>query len=152
MSTDASGQVFYGFALIDREAIEPWENETEDDEEEVESPYTDWENRYIKAKGGLGYDTPPSEDYRGKDWEEYRRRYKAMMDACPVDVQLAGYDDALITCILIKETFVRAYWADVKPLKTLETKPEWDQQLREWCELLDVPYLQPGWFVASLYF
>lgn len=134
MSTDASGLVFYGFPLVDEdgEAAEPWKPTGGG------LVFSRWEQRYLKAKGAFDGITPG--------------QYEAMTGSCPVDVHLAGYSGNLISCVVIRESFVEAEWAEVKPLKTLETKPEWDSQLREWCELLDVPYLQPGWFVASLYF
>lgn len=149
MGTDPHGLVFYGFPLVaeDGEPVNPWASEDEDDENEEEldtpSPYTDWEEIYLKAKG-LAESTDDV-----KTWREKRR---TTLDAGGVDVVLAGYGECLIDCIVIKESYVRAEWGEVLPLKTLETKPEWDGQLREWCETLGIEYRQPGWFVAALYF
>lgn len=148
MGGDPRGMVFYGFALIDEKGkpVEPWGAAG------GSATFLGWEERYLKAKGGAEYDVPANANYLGRDWENWRQESGALIDACSVDVQLAGYDGNLVSCVVIKKTFVEAYWAEIKPLKTLETKPEWDSQLREWCELLGVPYLKPGWFVASLYF
>lgn len=148
MGTDPHGLVFYGFALVDEEgqAIEPWQDEDED-----VSLYCDWEKSWIKKHGGLP-PKPSNLDYQSQEWNDWRATYRAMMDACSVKVALAGYGENLINCIVIKESYVRAEWTEILPIKSLETKAEWDKQLQEWCNLLGVEYRQPGWHVACLYF
>jgi hypothetical protein len=139
MGTTPEGKVFYGFALVD-----------EDGEPLGDIVPSNWEETYIKEQGGLP--RPEENNYRSPEWDEWRAKRHAMIAACPVDTELIGYDDYLATCVVIRESFAKAEWGEVVPLKTLETKAEWEQQLRDWCNMLGVPYRQPGWYVASLYF
>lgn len=154
MGTDPHGLVFYGFALVDEDgsAIQPWQDgESEDNEEEDSvSLYCDWEEVYIEKKGGIS--KPVTYDYHAPEWEEWRAKREFLLKSGNVDVVLAGYSENLINCIVIKESYVRAEWDKILPLKILEAKPEWDKQIQEWCKLLDIEYHQPSWHVAALYF
>jgi hypothetical protein len=146
MGTNPYGKVFYGFALVDEdgEAIEPegpWEQN---------DLYSGWEEFYIEKQGGLP--RPDSQDYRGPEWSEWRAKRKALMDSCPADVVLVGSEYNLISCIVIRDSYAQAEWSEIKPLKATGTKPDWDQQLRDWCELMGIEWREPGWYVASLYF
>lgn len=149
MGTDPHGLVFYGFALVDEDgyAIEPegaWR------QGEHDSLYVDWEEFYIQTTGGL--EEPVDDDYHSPEWAEYRAKREALLKAGGVSVELAGYDENLIKVICIKETWTRAEWAEVLPIKSLEVHPEWARQLRAWCEVMGILWQEPGWYVAALYF
>lgn len=148
MGTYPYGLVFYGFALVDEngQAIEPWESE--DVDEEV-SLYTDWQERLTEKKGNA---MPKHKEWSAPEWGAFWEKQRAVEEASPVKVALAGYSENLINCIVVKESYVRVEWADILPITNLEIKPEWDKQLQEWCNLLGVEYRQPGWHVACLYF
>lgn len=150
MGSEPHGLVFYGFPLVDEdgEPVNPWASE-DDEEEEGDDPYCDWGERLAIARGAA---KPEHKDYNSSDWGTFFKKKAEAKEASPINVALAGYGECLIDCIVIKESYVRAEWGEVLPLKTLETKPEWDGQLREWCETLGIEYRQPGWFVAALYF
>jgi hypothetical protein len=144
MSTEPEGKVFYGLALVDEhgDGVEP--------EGPWDSLRYDWEKFYIERKGGLP--EPGGTSCRTPEWDKWRADRRALLEAGGVDVEMAGYEDNLISLIVIRESYIRAEWSEIKPLKSLEAKPEWDQKLHDWCELMGVEWREPGWYVASLYF
>ena len=151
MGNSPHGLVFYGFALVDEdgEPVNPWANEDDSDDEEGSSVYVDWQERLAIIKGAV---KPGHTSYDAPEWKAFHDKQNGVEGASPVDVVLAGYGECLIDCIVIKESYVRADWGEVLPIKTLEALPEWDEQIREWCKTLGIEYRQPGWFVAALYF
>lgn len=162
MGVDPSGRVFWGFPMNDSDGEPvkwPWEPQESDEYEEPEydedgwmiedehdSP--DWEEVFATKKG---LNKPDPETATEEEKSAYWRALNELEKSSPVTVELAGSDYSMINCVVIKESFVSVEWSEIQPFSP-EVKPEWEQQLRDWCDLMGVPYRQPGWHVASLYF
>ena len=128
---------FYGFC-IEKKLKPAW---TED--------YTyglkDWEDQYAKKKG-LGC---PKEGYPGgriqsKRAKKLRAQYKKYWrdtsdlikkEPCCIFSYCCAYDPKF--CIAVKKSIVMS--ERVEKVESLKVKNEWEKQLKEFCEILNIP-------------
>lgn len=144
MGYTVSGTVFYGIPLGgDEDGFEfPWD----DDEEE-------WQDIWAKK---IGIKKPDRDDFKSDDdyykqLEPYWRETFKISDESVCDIAFSGYDGFYTHYIEIKESGVESQWGEIVPLSP-ETKPEWDAQLKHFCEFLGLPYSQPKWYVTCRMF
>lgn len=50
--------------------------------------------------------------------------------------------------ITLPKSCLLATGDDATPVESLEVKPEWDESLRQFCELFDLGERQPAWYVT----
>lgn len=141
MSTDSTGKVAYGIPSTDDYNIR---EKLESDDGDF-----DWENAYYEKKSGLAY---PNFDTQREEWNKWIADKRSFLNQCPVDLMLSGSDYELAENIVIKSTRLSAAWGEIVPIKSLETKPEWDEAIKDFCETMGLEYRQPIWFLTSLYF
>lgn len=134
-STDAI--LFYGYCWED-ETSKPWEigKDSEDEDDE------DWEDRYARLKG-LKRPSRPWEiiEEHSAHWAAERE----LVAVLPVQI------DTHCSFVAVKASKTRAWRGSPMEITSLEVKPEWDAQLREFCQLMgiDVGDQQPRWWLVS---
>lgn len=162
-STDAI--LFFGF-VWDEETRYPWNIGRESDDEENDDD--DWEARYARLKGlpepppipDKGIDprtgqfiknyTPEEQaivDRRSAYWDEKR----ALIDKVNVEVDTHCCGDCPMPFVAHKASKTRAWRGNPMEVTSLEIKPEWEQELRAFCELMgiNVKDQQPKWRLVS---
>jgi hypothetical protein len=142
MSTRPYGIVFWGFPMID-EAGEPVPLPWEEDDE----VYADAEGVYLEKHD---FPAEPTAEV-GPALDRWRQDRKALLDGCPITVEIAGRDGAVVSLVALKESFfeVSPYQEIVQEFDAT-VSPEWSSQLYDWCVLMRVEYREPGWHVAAL--
>jgi hypothetical protein len=148
MGLDADGILFYGFPLSNNDDdgygfTPPWRSE--------DDPYGDWEE-FLATKMGIvrpdvpynQNDTPPE---LKKFWEDKRRYLEGLN--CVVGTY--GYHDEPGYYVAVNDCHITAHYGDVKKLDYFELayKAGWDRQLQHFCDLLEVKYEQPGWYLTN---
>ena len=134
VSTDAI--LFFGFSAEDEEAWSEVFGEKE------------WEDKLAEKKGLL----PPAEAFSEKTRDahrEYWTKKEELVRAQGCDVGYHCSGDYPIPYVAIQESVVTAYRGSVKEVMTLEVKPGWRDQLKEFCTLLDIPWQEPKWYLVS---
>lgn len=162
-STDAI--LFFGFCW-DEETRYPWnigkDYEEQDDEED------EWETRYARLKGlpepapipDKGIDprtgryienyTPEEQaivDRRKAYWDEKRK----LTETVTVEVDTHCSGECPMPFVAIKASKTRAWRGTPMEITSLEVNPEWEADLRAFCELMgiDVKDQTPKWWLVS---
>jgi hypothetical protein len=124
MGVSSDGIFFYG--LIWKDTEEPWKSPSPDELQ--------------KSAGGE------------PDWEElYESRSGKKIEACPVRMGIHCSFEHSMHLLAIKETMVEASRGYPEQAKILTVKPEYEGQLREFCEIMGIKWRDPAWWVTSLY-
>jgi hypothetical protein len=124
MGISSDGMFFYG--LIWKDEDKPWKSPTPDE--------------LTKAK------------YGEPDWEElYEMRAGKKADKSPVLADIHCSFEFSMPLVAVRKTFVKAYRGDPQRAKILTIDPEWEGELREFCEIMGIKWREPAWWVTSLY-
>lgn len=138
MGESPQGFVFWGIPLpVDEygEASDnPWDGTPMDDRE------------WYASKLGI---VKPDKPYKGgdPDYAAYWHASHEAAEASPCAIQEAGYQGFEVSVALVKASLVQVEWSEVKPFPT-EVQPEWEEQLRHYCDLMGIEWKQPGWHIA----
>ena len=140
MGSDATAILFYGICLD--ECLElPWE--TDDDTDD---------SAYYASKMGINEPgVEYSEETKGefvKYWE--KREEVNKKSKCEVILHCSG-DEAMYVMALSDST-QKADWGEPLELQKLESQPEWDGLLKDYCEKMDIEYIDPKWFLVARWF
>jgi hypothetical protein len=129
MGISSDGLFFYGMCWADEDR--PWK---EPSDEEL-----------AKMKALKSYSDE-------NDWETlYEVRSGKKSEKCPVELGIHCSFEYGMPLLAVKETLVNASRGSPEKAKTVLVKPEWDDQLREFCEIMGVKWQKPTWWVTSLY-
>lgn len=124
MGISSDGIFFYGLLWKDTEA--PWKAASP---EEVEK---------------TGFEDP--------DWEElYELRSGNKLADCHVRLWIHCSFERRMRLLAIKETLVQASRGYPEQAKILTVKPEYESQLQEFCWIMGIKWVEPAWWVTSLY-
>lgn len=135
-----SGIVFWGFVIPDDVEL-PWEAHDA----------AQWQDHFATVMELK----PPEVAYEGNE-EEYHTYYDQMQAAvveagCEVDA--TGDHEWAERPRFVHVTAGQIYASapQVEPLDAgrLEVKPEWNAKLKSFCELMGIPFQEPGWYLTS---
>lgn len=91
----------------------------------------------------------PDDSAPDQEWDEcYLKKTKLLGDS-PCRVHCFGYD-ASNACVQVKASICSTD-EDCVDLPRLVTNPEWDDQLKDFCQRARIDFKTPGWQLASLY-
>ena len=86
------------------------------------------------------------------DWETlYQVRSGIKVEKSPVELDIHCSFEYSMPLLAVKETLVSASRGCPEKVKTVLVKPEWDDQLRDFCKIMGIKWQQPAWWVTSLY-
>jgi hypothetical protein len=136
MSVSTDAQLYYGIQL-DEGFTFPWYNEEEDD-------IPEWTDVFCRKHGIeiSNYDT----------FDQYWDAKSTLMYEklrCNIDSHCSG--DYPMYYVCIKETEIlasRGYPQEIDHEHFL-VRSYWDQQLKDFCELMELPYSKPSWWLSS---
>ena len=144
MGVSTDGILFYGICL-EEEAEIPWEGADEGDVDDVES--------YYASKAGV---KPPEEEYSDDPkvkelyheyWEAKNKAHEA--SKCDV-VHHCSYDYPMFG-LAVKESVESANRGYPQEVKSIAVQEDWDSLLKDYCEKMDVEYVQPKWWLVSMW-
>jgi hypothetical protein len=117
--------LFFGFAW-DAETRCPWNVGKDYDEQDDEDE--DWEERYARVGGG-----------------------KDALKKLTVEVDTHCSGECPMPLVAVKASKTRAWRGNPMEVTSLEVKPEWEQELRAFCDLMgiDVKDQTPKWWLVS---
>lgn len=143
MGIDISANVFYGFTYD--EAID-----LADLVDDVDFKDNEWEDYYAFKKGVMK-PTAPFEQNR-ELYTQYWNERRKLTSECPVAIDWHGsaYDEEYFyPYIHIKNTGGHADLGEATELKSLDIKPEWNDQIKEFCSVMGIEYKEPKWYLVS---
>lgn len=158
MGQSTNAYLFYGFHLSEDGKPDEgeWFNFTntalkaEEEGEELEEPNEDdcdWEHVYARKMG----EKPPPEPYEGNEEAHsafWRRKDELRKAAtCTIDTHCSA--ECGMPFVAIVASFYGACRGDPTTVESIEVGKTWDAKLRAFCELMDLPYRQPQWWLAS---
>ena len=135
-----SGIIFWGFVIPDDVEL-PWESNDDGH----------WQDHFaavIELK-------PPEVGYEGNE-EKFHAYYDQLQAAvveagCEIDV--TGDQDWIDRPRFIHVTAGQIYASapQLEPLDVsrLKVKPGWRKKLQSFCELMSIPFQEPGWYLTS---
>ncbi len=125
MGISSDGIFFYGLLWKDEEKP-PWKEPTPDE--------------LTKAK------------YGEPDWEElYEIRSGKKLEKSPVISGIHCSFEYSMHYVAVRKSAVTASRGDPQKVKILTIDPEWEGELRKFCEIMGVKWREPAWWVTSLY-
>lgn len=151
MGSTPRGILFYGFPLADTEDESPLFPWGLDEYEEDDSG--GWEKAYFSS---VGLENLSVDHTRFRNDTEYnaevrtywykRNEAKARLG---VDIGFAGYDG--YTSYYLSAYSCSSEWGAMT-IASMEIKPEWNEKIKHFCEMVGIEYQQPAWYLTSLYF
>lgn len=140
-STDAL--LMYGFEIGDSEDGPMfWEDEPDEDD----AP--EWET-FVAAKLGVPHPGDYSED-KLPEFQVYWEAKRQVIAELGVEIERHCSGDYPIYVLTVKDSVSRAWRGDAKTFDVLPiAEPDWDQQLRSFCELVGIEPKKPTWLLAS---
>lgn len=138
MGVSTDGILFYGISIDPEDVDIPWKD---DEEPEI---------FYAKKKGIL----KPEIEFSEATKEEYREYWKKkdtinkdseckVITHCSYDYPMYG--------ICISESYTCASRGYPKEIKSLEIGNNWDNLLKDYCEVMEIEYEQPKWILCSMW-
>lgn len=111
----------------------------------------DWEVVHSKV---LGVEDPKIK-YEGDGVDIYHDYWDAKRKAlaaapCEIDKYCSCDYPMLIACVK-KSRYHASRGEAIEVQDGLKAKPEWDQQLKDFCELMKLPYSEPKWYLVSMW-
>jgi hypothetical protein len=133
MGTHASAKFGYGIVL-------------RGEEHEFLTGVIGWEEEYCRRKG--------------LDWshESYWKEHKKLIEDCPTDCQMYGCDGFFNYLLVAKESHKTAWDYGTEPVGDIIRGGSslqldiWRTQIKEFCEFMDLPFVEPDWHIAAVYF
>ena len=142
MSMSPSATLFYGIAYDDFTKPESWEG-------------LDWEEVLAKKTGLVApveeYNAEIPEIYRA--YRDYWKACREMRELVGVEFGYAGYlgeSDSTQKYIYITKSRQSVDWG-AEPVRSFETDSGWKALVLKFCEMLEIPYVQPQWHIAAAY-
>lgn len=171
MGTSTNAVLFYGYAWED-EKSNPWDDEDMDDEERdnagweeryafrmgVKPPSRPYPEREVPRTRENGWDSTPK-DYTPEEQgiiDEYCAFWKKQRELAaesPVEVGSHCSCECPMPYVCIRASEVTAHRGDAIEIKSLEAKPEWDAQLKDFCKLMGIKVgnKKPRWWLVSMW-
>lgn len=166
MGMSPSAELFYGFCLTEEETTEElreeeWCTNALYDDFEPENPrpdgepgnyfhldYRSDEYKELRAKNRQWYDEN-CEAIQAHD-EEKREHYRKKTFGCSTGWY--GVDGWSPMTVYIDKSMIRADWESSKISDgSLTVWSGWDEQLKQFCELIGIEYQEPGWCLTASY-
>lgn len=131
MGVSTNAILFYGLLLPGGD----------DDEGDIDSAVAiedwidEWQEEYLKRKN--------------LDWKNDYSIQSTMMEDCPVEIGWHCSGDYPMHYLSPKDAGKSASRGYPEVVDSLEVKPEWDGQIKEFCEVMGIRYSQPKWYLVS---
>lgn len=139
MGSSPHGFVFWGIPLP-----------LDEYEERAETPWEQYQDEeFYAAKKGV---VEPQKEYVSgdPDYSAYWQAKAALVKAEPCKISQTGYGDFERDIAYVKASYVEVEWSEVKTFST-KVNPEWEGQLRAFCEVMEIEWTEPGWHVGTRY-
>jgi hypothetical protein len=167
MGQSTNAILFFGFCW-DEESKSPWNigKDYDDHDDEDDS----WEDRYARLKGLTeptvkyperrakdGYSSPKDEEYTPdelaakKAHQAFWAEKSALTEKLGVEIDTHCCSDAPMPYVCIKASKTVTYRGDMNEITSLEVKPEWEPELRAFCEFMgiDISKAKAAWWMVS---
>lgn len=111
----------------------------------------DWEDEYASR---VGISEPTHEYVKGDPaYEAYWGAKRAAVKVCPVEIDTHCSYNYPEYAVVIRAASVTAYRGTPKTLTPdqLAIKPEWRDQIRDFCTLMGLKFQEPTWLLYSLW-
>ena len=131
MGVSTNGILFYGFPL-----------------DEETSYIDDWEDIYTEKKGVVVPIESISEAEDGvysSYWAAQREKIKEA--ECEVGTYCSGEYPMLY--VAISSSHKVAYRGDAVRIESLEIQSDWREKLEAFCEVMEILWEEPGWYLVS---
>lgn len=146
MGTNCSGYIFWGFAFEENEEL-PWGVNAESED------FEDWED-FFGHRIGL---VPPVEDYATDQpiyiayWQKKRQAIEN--SGCQIDWSGDANWAEQYPYVHITESGIYSAAPQLESLDppTMIVQTSWQEKLKQFCELMQIPWKEPGWFLTSSY-
>lgn len=100
------------------------------------------------------YPSPDHNNYYSPEWQECSAKRDAWKKTQP-DLEYRGWVDSSEAdpFVYMTPSYKSVSWTDCIDIDadTLTVDPSWEATLREYCEDLNLPWKQPGWFISAYY-
>jgi hypothetical protein len=154
MGTDIYGELCYGL-IIDAEELKTLLRDATDDLGEQVSLPAMFED-YVAQKQGLSKPNLWDENKYKNDqeyqivWDRYWQARRGLLEVVGISLDYYGYEDSLVYMLRINESYERALKFEHTELgQSIVAKPNWQEQLHSFCQLLGVTFTQPQWILYA---
>lgn len=146
MSPDA--MVFYGIAYTDEDELpedisdKAYEYEQAEEDKACPQPYPEYDRKRADPNVDPEY---------AKVWEKWRSVLdKGKRGRC--EFRDRGHCDYSMPFVYVTASFLKVEWTEVAEVDTGEDGGgKWNEQLKDYCKVLGLPFRQPKWLLAAYY-
>jgi hypothetical protein len=150
MGSTAHALLAWGFEIDRYEDLPEWL--------EVDEKTEVIEQRYLEATGFLEQHPEPDFDTEREAWAKWGIKKQAALDDCPCVLRDWG-EESGPAMLFVKGSQCDADWEnatglDLPHIASLSSKHSfsWASTLMLYCEMMQIPYKEPGWFMTAYYF
>lgn len=109
----------------------------------------EWESTFAAKMGtpepDVDFDTEDHKTLHVAFWEVRKKLVDA--EPCEVDTHCSG--ECPMPYVSVKASKTKAWRGDPQEIKSLAIDPEWNAQLKKFCELMSIPWQEPKWWLVS---
>jgi len=92
-------------------------------------------------------------DYRTPEWDEWRARLQEWKKSPEyVEVGWSGAENCECYYVHAYGLLISVEWGEQIEVNLASPGPEWDEQIRRFCESCGLEFNQPKWYLAARYF
>lgn len=110
-----------------------------------------WEDALASKRGVpdpcTSYETEEEQRIQSEYWEKRRAICKA--EPCALDIHCSY--ECQMPFAYIKASRITASRGYPEQVASLEVNPEWDANLKVFCDLMGIPWQQPKWWLVSFW-
>jgi hypothetical protein len=153
MGMDAKAYILWGFDLGGPEnaKAEDWVPTIfgpPEPDEDYEGE--DWEETYT-SRMGL---ERPAEEWREEDkelWSEYFKKKRELIAASGVNIQWHGCDGCDCYAVGIAASQINGWWCESTEVDLKVPEGDWEDKLREFCRVMEIPWKEPKYILLVYY-
>lgn len=153
MGMDCYGILYYGFPLEQDAGDTEFPKWAYDEDGDLDLDR--WSDIYLKSIGydETGYSFDPKRYREDADYAAEIRKIwdtrSQLLKQSGVAVARSGYDGNLVHFVFTLK--VSSEWGQMIPID-MTVQPQWEDQLKKFCEVTGIPYQQPQWYLTSKWF
>lgn len=123
-------------------------------------PLPDFDGNYFEVSERWARERLPAQpvdrsDYTTPEWRRWFRASLGWQKTCEnIRIMRCGADQCEILHVHADALLVEVEWEEYRPLRGFDfgPRPDADVFLREFCERFEIPWQEPGWYLAARYF
>lgn len=110
-----------------------------------------WESVLAEKRGVVDPETPYKTEEEKRIQSEYWDRKREICEAEPCAVGIHCSYECEMPYAYVKDSRIEASRGYPEAVSSLTVNPKWDANLKAFCDLIEIPWSQPQWWLVSFW-